>query len=296
MIGVSVIGLFFYNEMWAHKLGELLDEKNISWDTLKPWELCIPWERAERSKQRSKLDFLLYYGLTTCLNFEDAIKRIWCLKALEKSGVTVINKPDALEIAISKPLTSFTLEQKRVPTPKFIFSNDLDLIENFFKENERVLVKPSIGYGGEDINLFEAWEELREYLRKRLSSPLFFQEYLEHGNYDYRVVVVDGKVVSSIKREGKGWKCNLHSGAKAKPHEPSEKITKLALKAVEAIGLNIAGVDIIETKKGLMVIEVNSCPGFYKDGEFYEEYATYKDVYNEKLLEALVNLIEKRKP
>lgn len=294
MIGVLVeVGLFFYEELWARKLGELLERRGISWKVLKPWELYIPWNFAERSKQRLGFDLLLYYGLTTCLSFEGAIKRMWCLKTLEKSGITIVNKPSALEVSISKPLTSFALQQKNIPTPEFLFSNDLEKIEKFFKEKRKILVKPSIGYGGEGIQLFENWKELKNYLQERLSSPLFFQEYLDHGNYDYRVVVVDGKVVSSIKREADGWKCNLHSGARAKPCKATAKLLDISIKAAEVVGLDIAGVDIIETKEGPKVIEVNSCPGFYKLDEFYEEYSQHCENYNQRLLEALAELVEK---
>jgi len=80
---------------------------------------------------------------------------------------------------------------------------------------------------------------------------------------DIRAVVVGGKVVASMKRQAaKGeFRSNLHRGGKAEKVKLSPEERSIAVRSVKAIGLNVAGVDLLRSNHGPVVMEVNSSPG-----------------------------------
>jgi len=111
---------------------------------------------------------------------------------------------------------------------------------------------------------------------KSLNANILVQEFIkEAGGKDIRCFVIDGKVVASIQREAaKGeFRANLHQGGTASVIKITAEEKKLAVKAAKVLGLQIAGVDIIRSNKGPLVLEVNSSPGL--EGI---ETATGKDI------------------
>jgi ribosomal protein S6--L-glutamate ligase len=93
---------------------------------------------------------------------------------------------------------------------------------------------------------------------------LLVQEYIEEaGGADIRVLVVDGKVVGAMKRQGAegDFRSNLHQGGSATAHKLTRKEKATALLAAKAMGLGVCGVDMIPSSRGPLVMEVNSSPG-----------------------------------
>ena len=78
-----------------------------------------------------------------------------------------------------------------------------------------------------------------------------------------RVLVVDGQVVGAMKRQGKEgeFRSNLHRGGSAKIIELSDEEENAAIKAAKAIKLGVAGVDMLQSERGPLILEVNSSPG-----------------------------------
>ena len=108
-----------------------------------------------------------------------------------------------------------------------------------------------------------------------IGSSLVQHFVKEAAGEDIRCVVIDGKVVASIKRSSSGgdFRSNLHQGgtAKAVRITPAERTT--AVTAAKVMGLNVAGVDLLRSNHGPVVMEVNSSPGL--EGI---EAATDKDI------------------
>ncbi len=99
-------------------------------------------------------------------------------------------------------------------------------------------------------------------LKILLYIPL--QEYIkEAGGADLRCFVVGGKVIAAMKRQGiKGeFRSNLHRGGQAEQIKLSAEEKKTAIKAAKAMGLRVAGVDLLRSNHGPVVMEVNSSPG-----------------------------------
>ena len=97
-----------------------------------------------------------------------------------------------------------------------------------------------------------------------LNANILVQEYIREANgADIRCFVVGNKVVAAMKRQAKAgeFRSNLHRGGNATVIELTDEEEKTALKAVKAMGLGVAGVDMLQSSKGPLVLEVNSSPG-----------------------------------
>jgi len=97
-----------------------------------------------------------------------------------------------------------------------------------------------------------------------LKARVIVQEFIpEAKGADLRVFIVDGTVVGAMKRQGKPgeFRSNLHRGGTAELIELSDEEEICALKAAKALGLGVAGVDILQSDRGPLVLEVNSSPG-----------------------------------
>ena len=93
---------------------------------------------------------------------------------------------------------------------------------------------------------------------------LLVQEFIEEaGGADIRAFVVGGEVVGAMKRQGAegDFRSNLHQGGSATLYRLGKREKKIALAAAKAMGLGMCGVDMIQSKRGPLVMEVNSSPG-----------------------------------
>lgn len=114
---------------------------------------------------------------------------------------------------------------------------------------------------------------------KSLKVNLLVQEYIkEASNTDIRCFVVNGRVVASIQREAKEgeFRANMHKGGLARHIKITPEERRIAVKATKVLGLDVAGVDIIRSNRGPLLLEVNSSPGL----EGVED-ATGKDIARE---------------
>ena len=86
----------------------------------------------------------------------------------------------------------------------------------------------------------------------------------ESAGTDIRAFVVGGRVVASMKRQSldDDFRSNLHKGGEGTAIKLTEEERKMAVKAARAMGLNIAGVDLMRSARGPLVLEVNASPGF----------------------------------
>jgi ribosomal protein S6--L-glutamate ligase len=117
---------------------------------------------------------------------------------------------------------------------------------------------------------------------KSVNTNILVQEFIKEANgQDIRCFVINGKVVASMQRQAqKGeFRANIHQGGKASIIKITSEEKKLAIKAAKILDLAVAGVDIIRSNKGPLLLEVNSSPGL--EGI---ENATGKDIANEMIV------------
>lgn len=152
--------------------------------------------------------------------------------------------------------------------PKTVFTNyskDVDEIIDFLG-GAPVVIKLLEGTQGLGVVLAENKNAANSVLEafNGLKARVIVQEFIrEAKGADIRAFVVDGKVVGAMKRQGKEgeFRSNLHRGGKANLIKLSAKERSVAIKAAKTLGLSIAGVDMLQSKRGPLIIEVNSSPG-----------------------------------
>lgn len=205
-------------------------------------------------------------GLIYGLDLEVSI-----LKQFELIGVPVVNKYMSILNAKNKLRSMQILSQKGIPVVKTVMVRKFDYLDAAIEVigGYPVILKAPFGTFGSGVVIVESRRSLHSALGMLLdsvkSNVLMIQEYvLEAKGIDYRAFVVGNEVVTSMKRTArKGeFRSNLKLGGKASAAELTEKEKKLAVKAVQALNLEVGGVDILRTEKGSLVMEVNANPGF----------------------------------
>ena len=141
-----------------------------------------------------------------------------------------------------------------------------------------LIVKLLQGSQGRGVVLAETKKAAESVINafKSLNANLLVQEFVKEAQgKDLRCFVIDGRVVASIERTAAAgeFRANIHQGGTAKVVKITSEEKTLAMKAARAFGLKVAGVDIIRSKKGPLLLEVNSSPGL--EGI---EAATEKDI------------------
>lgn len=175
------------------------------------------------------------------------------------------------------------LAKAGVGLPKTIFTNfekDVDHVIDSVGGAPLVL-KLLEGTQGLGVVLAETYNAASSVIEafNGLKARVIVQQFIkESGGADLRAFVVDGVVVGAMKRQGKEgeFRSNLHRGGSANIIELSDLEELTAIKAARAMGLGVAGVDMLQSEKGPLVLEVNSSPGL--EGI---EKATGKDIAKE---------------
>ena len=198
-------------------------------------------------------------------SLDETIFRLNVLHRMEKDGLLVVNPPSAIEKAVDKYYALTLLEEKNIPVPRTVVTENPDAALEAFQElGGDVVVKPVFGSRGMGVTRVSDLEVARRIFNALvyMRNVLYIQEFIPHGRRDYRAFVVGEKVVAAMLRKGKGWKTNVSQGASPIAIGLSKKMEALAVKSVKALGCQIGGVDIIESSRRHIVNEVNSQPGF----------------------------------
>ena len=158
-----------------------------------------------------------------------------------------------------------------------------------------VIIKLLEGTQGLGVVLAESEKAAQSVIEAfhNLKARIIVQEFIaESKGADLRAFVVDGEVVGAMKRQGKEgeFRSNLHRGGVGTLVKLSRAEKAAALLATKALGLGVAGVDMLQSKRGPLVLEVNSSPGL--EGI---EKATGQDIAG-RIIEYTANLAAKKKP
>ncbi len=222
-------------------------------------------------------------------NFDEVIPRIGAsitfygtavLRQFEMMGSYPLNESVAISRSRDKLRTMQLLSRKGVGMPFTGFANNPDDIGDLIKMvgGAPLVIKLLEGTQGIGVVLAETQKAAESVLEAfmGLKVNIMVQEYIkEAGGADIRCLVIGDKVVAAMKRqamEGE-FRSNLHRGGSASliRISPAERAT--AVNAAKIMGLNVAGVDLLRSERGPLVMEVNSSPGL--EGI---EAATGKDI------------------
>ncbi|MGA9238769.1 30S ribosomal protein S6--L-glutamate ligase [Robiginitalea sp.] len=207
------------------------------------------------------------------------------IRQFQNLGVYCQNSADAISRSRDKLFASqlFALHDLHIPITGFAKSpNDTrDLIK--MVNGAPLIIKLLESTQGKGVVLAETNKAAESVINafKSVQTNILVQEFIKEANgQDIRCFVIDGKVVASMQRQAeKGeFRANIHQGGKAGRIKITSEERKLALKAAKALSLAVAGVDIIRSNRGPMLLEVNSSPGL--EGI---EGATGKDIAMEMI-------------
>jgi gamma-F420-2:alpha-L-glutamate ligase len=202
------------------------------------------------------------------------------LVELERRGVRVLNRPEALLAGHDKLLNARLLESGLVPTPWTRFLGD-DWSE--LASRLPLVIKPRFGSWGADVYRVDEIGELN-----RLAQDLVGRPWLERGGaiaqelippigFDLRVLVAHRAVVGAVRRRTKAgeWRTNVSCGARRIAETIEPRAARLALEAVEMTCLELAVADVMPIPGGgFCVLEVNAAP------DFGSEYNSDQDVFD----------------
>jgi ribosomal protein S6--L-glutamate ligase len=215
---------------------------------------------------------ITFYGCALTRQFE-ALK-VYCLNsstAITQSRDKLFSLQLLLNHGVEIPTTGFANSP--------LDTNDLIKMVG----GPPLIVKLLEGTQGKGVVLAETKKAAESVINafKSLNANILVQEFIKEANgKDIRCFVIDGKVVAAIQREAMPgeFRANIHLGGTASIIKVTPEEKRIAIKAAKAMDLKVAGVDIIRSSKGPLLLEVNSSPGL--EGI---EGATNKDIAGEMI-------------
>jgi RimK family alpha-L-glutamate ligase len=239
---------------------ERIDLADCGFDTSSPSGLSLP-------VLGPRLPDAVHVRTLSAGSFEAVTKRLGVLHALTKLGVVVWNDARAIERCVDKSMTSFLLAQAGVPTPPTWTTESAEaaraLVEREAPRGPLVL-KPLFGAQGKGLRLIRLPEDLPN--PEEAAGVYYLQQFQSNATQDfadYRLFVLRGRVIAAMMRRAATWITNVKQGGEPLAVAPDPKMERLAIAAAEAVGAEIAGVDVLVTAHGApTVLEVNSMPAW----------------------------------
>lgn len=228
--------------------------------------MSIDRGRGAESVLRSPFDVIIVRTMPPG-SLEQVVYRMDVLGRLQAAGIRVINSPKSLECAVDKYLTTARLQAAGLPVPETIVCEyEDDAVAAFEDLGRDVVVKPLFGAEGRGIVRVSDPDLAHRTFRTlmRLDAVLYIQKFIEHEGYDVRVLVLNGKVVGAIRRcSPNDFRTNVSRSAVALQHTPTDQEAEYALRAADATGAYVAGIDLLYDRCGnCYLIEVNAVPGW----------------------------------
>ena len=202
---------------------------------------------------------------------QQVITRLNVLHMLSMFNVKIYNDVKAIERTVDKAMTSFLLQKNGVSTPATWVSESRAQVQQLRQmaqyNNHTLVLKPLFGSQGLGVRKLLADEALPVPMQQFVDGVYYFQQLIETADvpHDYRVFVINGKVAAAMKRVGSSWVNNVAAGGRCEGVDvlANLEMSKLALQAASALGIDYCGVDIIQSVTGkFYVLEVNSVPAW----------------------------------
>ena len=223
-----------------------------------------PYIRTRNTSLLDDLDALLIRPIGRG-SLEEIVFRMDILYRLQRLGICVINPPEAIEHCVDKYDILAILEENGVPVPRTVVTESVsEALKAFSELGGDVVVKPLFGSRGVGATRVRDVEVASTIFRALTfyHEVIYVQEFVDHGFSDIRAFVVGNRVVAAMRRVAKNWKTNYSQGARPESVALDKPLEDLAVKSARLIECRIAGVDILESPKGPVVVEVNSQPGW----------------------------------
>jgi len=190
------------------------------------------------------------------------------VRQFEMSGVFATNSSIAITRSRDKLRSVQIFSRHKIGIPRTVFANHPKQVDSLLTEvgGTPVVIKLLEGTQGIGVVLAETNKAATSVIEAfyGLKANILVQEFIkESKGEDIRAFVVNGKVVGAMKRKGVegDFRSNLHRGGSAAKVRLPRSYKQAAIEAAKAMGLNVCGVDMLESERGPLILEVNSSPG-----------------------------------
>ena len=235
-----------------------------------------------------------YRGGRVLDNFDAVIPRI--RPSITFYGCALTRQFESLKVYCLNSAAAITQSRDKLFSLQLLLNHGVDIPTTGFANSpldtddlikmvggSPLIVKLLEGTQGKGVVLAETKKAAESVINafKSLNANILVQEFIKEANgKDLRLFVIDGKVVASMQREAAPgeFRANIHMGGTASVVKVTAEEKRIAIKAAKAMDLKVAGVDIIRSSKGPLLLEVNSSPGL--EGI---EGATNKDIAGEMI-------------
>lgn len=194
------------------------------------------------------------------------------VRQLEMQGIYSPSSSIAISRSRDKLRSMQLMAKAGIGIPKTVVSRNTTDIDDLLDQlgGMPVIIKLAQGTHGNGVVLAETKKAAKSvlqalYLTNDDGTSILLQEFIkESAGTDIRAFVVGSRVVASMKRQSldDDFRSNLHKGGEGMIVKLTEEERKMAIKAAKAMGLNIAGVDMMRSDRGPLILEVNASPGF----------------------------------
>ncbi len=231
------------------------------------WDLDLPLE--PDGPPRADLVYIVTPVLFGGTAFELAA-RLVVLEEWNKRCI-LVNPLPALLRATKAHFTTYC-SRLGIPHPRTLITENprkaLDFAQTIFNEGRNLVIKPVARGEGVGIRLLQPTDPdttlryLLWYSTEYGNRVFYLQEFIENLGFDLRIFVIDGKVAGRMRRTKEDdFRYNLAQGGISEPYHGAE-YDYMAIESTRSMGAKVAGVDIMPTREGAVVIEVNIHPGF----------------------------------
>ncbi len=190
------------------------------------------------------------------------------IKQFEMMGKVTLNTTQAILRSRDKLRSLQVLSQHNVPVPRTFFLDDIGAIDLAIEAvgGPPIIIKITEGTQGMGVMLAESVRSARSILESIINQGqhLLVQEFIsESSGKDIRAIVLDNRVIAAMTRSSLGdeFRSNLHRGGTTTGIRLNVESERMAIVATRAMGLRFAGVDLIESERGPLILEVNPSPG-----------------------------------
>jgi len=297
-MGNRKIGIWLYSNGGGDKIGKKiikkLKERDI--DTLDNVNLRNAIAKNGHilysGVKLDKLDLFFSYNAG-----EQTQYQMYLYQALNRI-IPMINSYDAFALTEDKFHTAFVLRNNGIQTAdyKLCHRDDGHELKKIIKKWDKMVYKPTDGWGGVGLTKIENeanLDMLMPFLNQMDLRYFYVEKFIKYDNTDFRVDIVDGKFVACYGRKASGtdWRTNVTSGGSVFIRDANDEVKSIAIKACDACGVDIGGVDIIYDleKEEYVVLEVNGIPAFATP----EQEKMGLD-FNDKKIDLIVDLIDKK--
>ncbi len=196
-------------------------------------------------------------------------RSVYATRCFAHYGVPTVNAPDVVELAGDKVRTSLRLAERGIPTPRTVVALSPEAARKAIDQiGFPAVLKPAIGSWGrlmakvDDGPSADQIIEHKSALGSPIHSVFYVQEFVDKPGRDLRVFVIGDRAVAAMYRRSEDWRTNAARGASGETAPLTPELSELAVRAAEAVGGGALAVDLMESKRGLLVHEVNPTPEF----------------------------------